>query len=87
MIEIPIEIDYNKIYEISDFRLDTFTTLQFSEDYAMITTLSFQDLGFILDVLHIEKIKDNFDLVIESVMSNQMLYYIILTKKTKGELK
>lgn len=73
--------DYSKIYELSDFRLDSYSTLQFSEDSAMITTMSFEDLGFILDVLYIEKVKDKFNIEItNTIFRDELLYCIILTK-------
>lgn len=73
--------DYSKIYELNDFRLDSYSTLQFSKDSAMITTMNFEDLGFILDVLYIEKVKDKFNIEItNTILRDELLYCIILTK-------
>lgn len=73
---------YLKTYELNDFRLDSYSTLQFSKESAMITTMSFEDLGFILDVLYIEKVKDNYNIEItNTIFRDELLYCILLTKK------
>jgi len=53
----------NKTYLIEDSRLENIAKLEFSEDLAMISCFSFNDLNFIFDILYLEKLTKAYDVV------------------------